>query len=77
MKIVREIKKKSYDFTHMRTSRGKTDEHKGRETKNNIKAGRGTKQKRLVSMENRGSLKGLWEGGWAKWVRGMSTGYYS
>ena len=26
-----------YDFTHMRTLRDKTDEHKGRETKNNIK----------------------------------------
>ena len=24
--------KKSYDFTHMRTLRDKTDEHKGRET---------------------------------------------
>ena len=21
-------------------------------------------------MENRGLLEGLWEGGWAKWVRG-------
>ena len=26
-------KQKSYDFTHMRTLRDKTDEHKGRETK--------------------------------------------
>ena len=26
-------RQKSYDFTHMRTSRDKTDEHKGRETK--------------------------------------------
>ena len=25
--------KKSHDFTHMRTLRDKTDEHKGRETK--------------------------------------------
>ena len=22
-------------------------------------------------MENRGLLEGLWEGGWAKWVRGI------
>ena len=22
-------------------------------------------------MENRGLLKGLWEGGWAKWVKGI------
>ena len=26
-------RQKSYDFTHMRTSSDKTDEHKGRETK--------------------------------------------
>ena len=26
-------RQKSYDFTHMRTLRDKTDEHKGRETK--------------------------------------------
>ena len=31
-KLVRE-RQKSYDFTHMRTLRDKTDEHKGRETK--------------------------------------------
>ena len=47
MKLVRE-RQKSYDFTHMRTLRNKTDEHKGRETK--IKTGRGTKQKRLINM---------------------------
>ena len=41
----------SYDFTHMRTLRDKTDEHKGRETK--IKTGRGTKHKRLWNMENK------------------------
>ena len=29
-----------------------TDEYKGRE-KNNIKTGRGTKQKRLINMENK------------------------
>ena len=28
-----EKRQKSYDFTHMRTLRNKTDEHKGRETK--------------------------------------------
>ena len=32
MKLVRE-RQKSYDFTRMRTLRDKTDEHKGRETK--------------------------------------------
>ena len=32
MKLVRE-RQKSHDFTHMRTLRDKTDEHKGRETK--------------------------------------------
>ena len=32
MKLVRE-RQKSYDFTHMRTLRDKTDGHKGRETK--------------------------------------------
>ena len=31
-KLVRE-RQKSYDFTHMRTLRDKTDEHKGREAK--------------------------------------------
>ena len=31
-KLVRE-RQKSYDFTHTRTLRDKTDEHKGRETK--------------------------------------------
>ena len=33
--MLREIRErqKSYDFTHMRTLREKTDEHKGRETK--------------------------------------------
>ena len=33
--ILSEIREreKSYDFTHMRTLRDKTDEHKGRETK--------------------------------------------
>ena len=35
----------------MRTLRDKTDEHKGREK--NIKTGRGTKQKRLINMENK------------------------
>ena len=27
--------------------------------------------KRLLNMENRGLLEGLWEGEWAKWVRGI------
>ena len=51
-KIVRE-KQKSYDFAHMRTLRDKTVERKGRETKIIIKTGRGTKQKRLINMENK------------------------
>ena len=39
--------------------------------KNNIKTGKGTKQKRLINMENKLRVtEGLWEGGWAKWVRG-------
>ena len=29
-----------------------------------------TKQKRLINMENRGFLEGLWKGGWAQWGRG-------
>ena len=52
MKLIRE-RQKSSDFTHMRTLRDKTDEHKGRETKNNMKTGRGTEQKRLINMENK------------------------
>ena len=31
--MLSEISQKSYDFTHMRMLRDKTDEHKGRETK--------------------------------------------
>ena len=49
----------SYDFTHMRTLRYKTDEHKGREAKNNIKTRRSTKHKRLLNTENRELLEGL------------------
>ena len=37
----------------MRTLRDETDERKGRETKKYIKTGRGTKQKRLINMENK------------------------
>ena len=47
----------SYDFTHMRTLKYKTEDYKG--SKNNIKTGRGTKQKRLINMENRGLLERL------------------
>ena len=61
MKLVRE-RQKSYDFTHMRTLRDKTDEHKGRETKN-IKTGRGTKHKRLINMENKQRVTGGVVGG--------------
>ena len=55
----------SYDFTHMRTLRHRTGEHKG--SKNNIKTGSGTKHKRQIWRTNRGLL----EGGWAKWGRGI------
>ena len=51
MKLVRE-RQKSYDFTHMRTLRDKTDERKGRETKI-YKNREGAKQKRLINMENK------------------------
>ena len=64
-------RQKSYDFTHMRTLREKKDEHKGRKAKNNRKTGRGTKHKRILNIEIRGLLEGLWEGRWAKWVRGI------
>ena len=58
----------SYDFIHMWNLRYKTDEHKGREIKNNIKTGRGTKHKRLLNMENKQRVtRGVVEGGWAKW----------
>ena len=69
MKVSVRERQKSYDFTHMRTLRDKTDEHKGRETK--IKTGRGTKQKRLINMENKLRVAGgVWERGCAKRVRG-------
>ena len=39
---------------------------------NNIKTGRVTKPKRLINIKNtQRVLEGLWEGGWAKWVRGI------
>ena len=61
----------SYDFTHMRTLRYKTDEHKGREAKIVKKIGRETKHKRLLNMENKQrATGGAVGGGWAKWVRG-------
>ena len=61
MKLVRE-RQKSYDFTHMRTLRDKTDEPKGREKKSNKKTGRETKHRRLLNMENRvtgGGVEGV------------------
>ena len=45
----------------MRTLRDKTDEHNGREAK--IKTGRGTKQKRLINMENKLRVMGGVVGG--------------
>ena len=47
----------------MRTLRDKTDEHKGRETKKYIKTGRGTKQERLINMENKQRFTGGFVGG--------------
>ena len=55
----------------MRNLRYKTNEQKEREAKNNIKTGKGTKHKRLLNIENRGLLERLWQGEWAKWVRGL------
>ena len=46
----------------MRTLRDKTDEHKGRE-KNNVKTGRGTKQKGLINMEHKLRVTGGVVGG--------------
>ena len=43
----------SYVFTHMRNLRYKTDEHREGKKKKPIKTGRGTKQKRLLNMENK------------------------
>ena len=61
MKLVRE-RQKSYDFTHMRTLRHRTDKQKGREA-NNIKTERGTKHKRLLNMENKQWVTGGLVGG--------------
>ena len=56
----------------MRTLRHITDENKGREAKNNIKTGRGTKHKRLkYGEQTEGCWRGCGRGGWAKWVRGI------
>ena len=60
MKLVRE-RQISYDFTHMTTLRHRTDEHK--ESKNNIKTGRGTTHKRLLNMENKQRVPGWVLGG--------------
>ena len=46
-------RQKSYDFTHMRTLRHKTDEHKGMEAKKYIKTERKTNHKRLLNTENK------------------------
>ena len=53
----------SYDFTHMRNLRYKTDEHKGREAKI-IKNREGEKHKRLLNMENKQRVTGGIVGGW-------------
>ena len=40
-------------------------------SKNNLKTGRGTNQKRLINMQNKLRVTGgVMGGGWAKWVRG-------
>ena len=46
--------------------RNKTDEHSGKGNKNNITTGRGTKQKRLINMENKLRVTG--------WVVGRGMG---
>ena len=43
----------------------------GKGRKNNIRTERETKHKRLLNIKNRRLLEGLWEGGWATWVRGI------
>ena len=48
----------------MRTLRHITDEHKGREAKNNIKTGRETNYKRLLNTENKLRVAGGIVGGW-------------
>ena len=62
MKLVRE-RQISYDFTHMRTLRYKTDEHKGREAKIIQKQRGGQKHKRLLNMENKERVAGGVVGG--------------
>ena len=62
MKLVGE-RQKSYDFTHMRTLRHKTDEHKGGEAKIIQKQGGGQKHKRLLNMENKQRVPGGAVGG--------------
>ena len=59
MKLVRE-RQISYDFTHMRTLRDKTDEHREGKQKE-YKSREGDKQKRLLNMENK--TEGCWRGG--------------
>ena len=56
-------KDKYHDFIHRRTLKDKTDEHKGRGNKKNIKTGRGTKHKRLINMENKLRVTGGVVGG--------------
>ena len=60
--MLSEIKERQkYAFTHMRTLRDKTDEHKG---KKNIKTGKGDKTEETHKYgEQTGLLQGLWEGG--------------
>ena len=54
----------------MRTLRDKTNEQKGRETKE-YKNREGDKTEETHKYgEQTGLQEGLWEGGWAKWVRG-------
>ena len=46
----------------MRTLRDKTDEHKGRETKNNIKTGRGTEETHKYGEQTEGCWRGCGRG---------------
>ena len=43
----------------------------GKEKGSKLKTEREANRKRLLNIENRGLLEGLWEGGWAKWSKGI------
>ena len=61
MKLVRE-RQISYDFTHMRTLRDKTDEHKGRETKYKNREGDKTEETHKYGEQTEGYWRGFGRG---------------